>query len=245
MIFPEPWMDVVCVIYLTILLSFIAYRFNLLTKDGTFAAAITGLIIGFFGSVTWLFLLVIFATMGFVATLMGFSRKKKEGLQEGTHGERTAKNVIGVALPCILFALLNVMTIDRYHDLMTIGYISTIAVAAADTAASEIGTMDKRVYLITTFKRVNAGVDGGISLLGTVACILASIFVTMVGWIAIYGFEYDLDIIWPMLAGFIGCMLDSLFGATIESKGHMSKYMNNCSTGIIGGLIAILLTVLV
>lgn len=244
MYFPEPWMDIVCVISLTLILSLIAYRFELLTKDGTIAAAITGLIIGFCGSVAWLFLLVVFAALGFVATMAGISKKKEKGLQEGTHGERTAKNVLGVALPCLLFAIVNILTHDEYHYLMIIGYISTIAVAAADTAASEIGTKDRRVYLITTFKRVEPGVDGGISPLGTIVSLLASIVVTLIGWTAIFGFDYNIDIIWPMLAGFIGCMLDSLFGATFETKGYMNKYVNNCSTGIIGGIIAIVLTAL-
>lgn len=237
-------MDIVCVISLTLILSLIAYRFELLTKDGTIAAAITGLIIGFCGSVAWLFLLVVFAALGFVATMAGISKKKEKGLQEGTHGERTAKNVLGVALPCLLFAIVNILTHDEYHYLMIIGYISTIAVAAADTAASEIGTKDKRVYLITTFKRVEPGVDGGISPLGTIVSLLASIVVTLIGWTAIFGFDYNIDIVWPMLAGFIGCMLDSLFGATFETKGYMNKYVNNCSTGIIGGIIAIALTAL-
>ena len=234
-------MDILCVISLTFVLSFIAYRFELLTKDGTIAAAITGLIIGFFGSVAWLFLLVVFAALGFVATMAGISKKKEKGLQEGTHGERTAKNVIGVAFPCIVFAVLNAITGDNHHYLMILGYISTIAVAAADTSASEIGTKDKRVYLITTFKRVEPGVDGGISPLGTLVSLLASIVVTIIGWTAIFGFDYNIDIIWPMLAGFIGCMLDSLFGATLETKGYINKYVNNSATGVIGGLIAIAL----
>lgn len=239
MYFSEPWMDIVCVIVLTLILSMIAYRFDLLTKDGTIAAAVTGLIIGFCGSIAWLFLLVVFAALGFVATMAGISKKREQGLQEGTHGERTSKNVIGVALPCLLFAIANVLTHDDYHYLMIIGYISTIAVAAADTAASEIGTKDRRVYLITTLKRVEPGVDGGISPLGTMVSLLASIVVTLIGWTAIFGFDYNPDIVWPMLAGFVGCMLDSLFGATLETKGYIDKYVNNCSTGIIGGIIAI------
>ncbi len=238
-------MDVVCVAVLSIVLSVAAYRFGLLTKDGSLAAVATGFVIGLFGSAMWLILLIVFAAIGFVATLTGFSKKREKGLQEGTHGERTSKNVIGVALPCIIFALINVITLNEHYNLMTVGYIATIAVAAADTAASEIGTRDPNAYLITTMKKVAPGTNGGISVTGTVVCIAASVFVTLVGWTVIFGFNYNILIVMPMIAGVIGCMLDSLFGATFETKGQMSKYANNCSTGIIGGLIAVLLTLLI
>jgi len=238
----EPWMDIVAAIAVSILLSFLAYRFDLLTKSGCVAALTIGSAIGIFGSLMWLLLLIVFTVLGFAATLIGFSKKKEKGLQEGTHGERTYRNVLGVALPCVVFAVLNLITSDEYYYQMTIGYISTIAVAAADTAASEIGTKDENVYLITTFRRVTPGTDGGISLLGTGICIVATVAVTLIGWGFINGTVSDIQIILPMIAGVIGCMLDSLIGATLETEGYVSKYANNCITGIAGGLIAVMMS---
>ncbi len=238
-------MDIVCVAVLSAILSVAAYRFGFLTKDGSLAAAVVGLTVGLCGSFVWLVLLIAFAAIGFFATRLEFSKKKEKGVQEGTHGERTAKNVIGVALPGILFALINVITFNEHYSLISVGYISAIAVAAADTAASEIGTRDPNAYLITTMKRVAPGTNGGISVTGTIACIAASVFIAIVGWTITFGFNYSIVILFPMVAGFLGCMLDSFLGATLESNGRISKYGNNCSTEIIGGVFGILLTMLI
>ena len=241
MIFPELWMELTAVLALSLLLSLLAYKMGLLTKSGCVSAALMGMIIGGCGSLTWLILLIVFTLVGFAATLVGLSKKREKGLQEGTHGERGWKNVIGVALPCVIFALLNMITQDSYHYYMTIGYISAIAVAAADTTASELGTKDDRVYLITTFKRVPPGTDGGISPFGTLVSFIGSAAVTLIGWAVIFQSLNDIFILIPMVAGFIGCMLDSLVGATLETWGYVNKYGNNCITGIAGGLIGVLI----
>ena len=241
-ILAEPWMDIVAAIGVSIVLSLLAYKTELLTKSGCIAALIVGSAIGIMGSLSWLLLLIVFTLLGFAATLFGLSKKREKGLQEGTHGERTYLNVIGVAVPCLVFAVLNMATADTYYHQMMIGYISTIAVAAADTTASEIGTRDEKVYLITNFKRVPPGTDGGISLLGTEMCILASVVVTVIGWGVINLSLLDIEIVLPMIAGVAGCMLDSVLGATLERRGIINKYSNNCITGILGAAIAVALS---
>ena len=241
LLLPELWMELVAVVALSLLLSLLAYRMGLLTGSGCVSAAVMGLIIGGCGSLSWLILLIVFTLLGFAATLAGLSKKKEKGLQEGTHGERNYKNVIGVALPCCIFAFINLFTQDSYYYYMMIGYVSSIAVAAADTTASELGTKDDRVYLITTLKRVEPGTDGGISPFGTLVSFIASAVVTLSGWAVINQSVDDIFILIPMFAGFVGCMLDSVVGATLETWGYVNKYGNNCITGIAGGAIGILI----
>ena len=243
LLMPELWMEIVAVLALSALLSLLAYKMDLLTTSGCISAAIVGAFIGICGSLSWLILLIVFTLLGFIATLVGLSKKKEKGLQEGTHGERSYKNVLGVALPCCVFALINITTQDAYYYYMMIGYISTIAVAAADTTASELGTKDSKVYLITTFKRVEPGTDGGISAFGTLVSLLASVAVTLIGW-PVINQSIDIMILIPMAAGFIGCMLDSVVGATLETWGYVSKYGNNCITGIAGAAIGVLIAYL-
>lgn len=237
----ELWLDILLVFALSLVLSLLAYKFDLLTKSGCISAFFVGVIIGSLGSLSWLILLIVFTLAGFAATLAGLSKKKEKGLQEGTHGERTHKNVLGVALPCCIFALINFITQDQYYYWMMIGYIGTIAVAAADTAASEIGTKDPNVYLITTFRKVEPGTDGGISKFGTMISLIAAVVVTLIGWAVINLSVDDIRIIAPMIGGFIGCMLDSVVGATLETAGYVDKYGNNCITGIAGAVIGVLI----
>ena len=234
-------MEIVAVLALSALLSLLAFRLGLLTKSGCISAAAMGVFIGLCGSLSWLILLIVFTLLGFVATVIGLSKKREKGLQEGKHGERDYRNVLGVALPCCLFAFINILTQDAHYYLMMIGYISTIAVAAADTTASELGTKDSKVYLITTFKRVEPGTDGGISLFGTTVSLMASVAVTLIGWLVINQSLDDIFVLIPMAAGFIGCMLDSVVGATLETWGYVDKYGNNCITGIAGAAIGVLI----
>jgi len=221
------------------LLSILAQYYGLLTFDGAVASLTIGLIIGLFGSADWLLILIIFTTLGFAATLIGLAKKKKSGLQEGLFGERRYKNVVAVGFTPCIFAVLSFFLGEEYYTLMSLAYISSITVAAADTIASEIGTRDKRVWLITTFRRVEPGTNGGVSVMGTLAALAASALTTAIGWMLIFGFTFEMLFLIPVIAGMIGCFIDSLFGATLEAKGYLSKYSNNALSAMIGSLFAI------
>ncbi len=222
---------------LALFLSLITYKFGLLTRSGCVGAFAIGLCIGILGSVWWLALLILFALIGFAATLVGLSKKREKGLQEGTNGERSYKNILGVAIPPLVFAIINGI-FPGNEWMLSIAYISTISVAAADTAASELGVKDPKVWMITTFKRVEPGTDGGISLTGTLISAAGALVVSLLGYLFIMH-TLDAWFLVPALYGFIGCIADSYIGATIETWGYISKYANNCITGILGGLLAV------
>lgn len=224
---------------LALCLSLAVYKFGLLTRSGCIGAFAIGFAIGALGSVWWLALLIVFALLGFGATVVGLSKKKSKGLQEGDHGERSYKNILGVAIPPLFIAILNQL-FPGNEDIFSIAYIATIAVAGADTAASELGVKDSKVWLITSFRRVEPGTDGGVSVMGTLISATASVAVSLIGYLFIFH-TLDLYVVIPAVCGFVGCVADSYFGATLETWGYMSKYANNCSTGIIGGLLSILL----
>jgi len=230
--------ELLIIIVMAGMLSILAQYLGLLTFDGAIASLAVGLVIGLFGSTEWLFILIIFTALGFAATMMGLTRKRAKGLQEGLYGERMYKNVVAVAFVPCLFAVLYFITGDHY-ELMCIGYISSIAVAAADTIASEVGVRDKKVWLITTFKRVEPGVNGGVSLIGTMVALAAATATTAIGWILIFGLTFDILFFVPVIAGMIGCFADSLLGATIEDRGYISKFTNNAVTALFGAGIAV------
>jgi uncharacterized protein (TIGR00297 family) len=111
-------------------------------------------------------------------------------------------------------------------------FVSAIAVAASDTAASEIGIVDPRVYLSTTGKRVKRGVDGGVSLTGTFASFVAAAYTSVIAYVIFAFLNNDLlagpqTLFVPMLCGFLGCQVDSLIGATLEMRGKIGKLGNN------------------
>jgi len=231
--------ELLFIIIMAGLLSILAQYYGLLTFDGALASLAIGLIIGLFGSADWLIVLIIFTTLGFAATLVGLAKKKKSGLQEGLFGERRYKNVVAVGFTPCIFAVLAFFLGDEYYTLMSLAYISSITVAAADTLASEIGIRDKRVWMVTTFRRVEPGTNGGVSVLGTMAALAASTLTAVIGWLLIFGLTFELLFFIPVIAGMIGCFIDSLFGATLEARGYLSKYSNNALSAMVGSIFTI------
>ena len=228
-------LQVALAVLLSLALSLAALKVGMLTPDGTAAAAAVLLVIGLMGGLDWLMMLVIFAAIGFAATRFAFKEKKRDGLQEGKHGERTWKNIVGVALAPALVAIVDFAT-TGHDSIFIVAYIGSVAVAASDTVASEIGVRDKRVWLVTTLKRVEAGTNGGVSILGLSVSLVAAAVGSLIGWTVLFR-DLSWLIVLPMVAGMAGNLLDSFFGATIEDR-VISKYTNNFITGISGAILA-------
>lgn len=228
----DPLLLTAMTVILSAVLSAEAYKLQCLTKGGALASFAVGAVVGIFGSINAFFLLTIFTVAGFFATLRSIDQKKAAGLQEGIKGERGWKNVLGVGFPPML-----VVIVDCIHPLdptlFAILFISTITVAGADTIASEIGVKDPKVYMITTFKPAEPGINGGISVTGTVVSTIASLLISVLGWFVITE-ELNMLLLIPFIAGVVGNLLDSVFGAVLENPGYISKYTNNCSTALIG-----------
>ena len=221
-------------------LSLISWKLELLTPDGSVASFAMGMIIGLFGGIGWLLILILFAVTGFVVTKYKMELKIRKGVQEGKKGERTYKNVVANAAVPALVAVLTFFA-GWEGELPALIYLSAICVAAADTTASELGVLSDRTYMITTFKRVPTGVDGGVSLYGTAWAIAASAFAAVVGWVVMIGSMPDITVLVPFAMGVMGCFIDSVIGATLETKGWVDKLWNNMTSMAMGSAVALLL----
>jgi uncharacterized protein (TIGR00297 family) len=237
------WTDAIIVLAICIVLCVLAYYKNVLTWDGSIAALVVGAIIGIAGGISWILLLLLFLVTSFAATLYKFAAKKKMGLQEGISGERGWKNVLANGAPPLVIALLAsdcLHILDRQTG--SILFLCAIAVAAADTLASELGVLAKKTWLIINMKRVKAGINGGVSIPGQAAAAGAALYTGVAGVIAFHYID-GLDLNWLYVVliadiGFLGCQLDSVIGATIETSGHVSKLTNNLTSITVGTIIA-------
>ncbi|MGC8912441.1 MAG: DUF92 domain-containing protein [Thermoplasmata archaeon] len=220
-----------------ILIGVLAYWKHLLDLPGTVSAFVVGFCIGLFGGYPWLLLLLLFLFASFFATKYKFKTKKELGLQEGVAGERGWKNVIANGcVPMGIAFLSHFYSSGFTHTQYVLFYLVAIAGAAADTLASEIGVLSDRVYLITNFRRVARGTNGGISVLGLCWAFTGSLFVSVIGigFFGILGEIYVHDA-WSILQnisfvcilGFAGCQIDSVLGATLENRGLLTKGTNN------------------
>ncbi|MFN3527623.1 MAG: DUF92 domain-containing protein, partial [Candidatus Altarchaeaceae archaeon] len=124
-----------------------------------------------------------------------------------------------------------------------IAYICAVSALASDTASSEIGVLSKeKPIMITNFKRVERGTDGGITILGTFAGIFASFIISLIALLLeIINFKFFLIVI---ISGLIGNLVDSFVGATLEKRKIFGKQETNFVCGISGGIAGIVLGII-
>ncbi len=238
-------MDALLIVAICIILCIVAYYKGLLNLSGSIMAMIFGIIIGLAGGITWIFLLFVFLITSFAATMYKFNVKEKKGIQEGMRGERTWVNVVANGIVPLIIAVLTLDNLPFQGLDKTTGavlFLCAISVAAADTLASELGVLSKKTWLITTMKPVKAGIDGGISLPGQASAAAAAFYTAVIGFLIFTIFDgltlNWLHVILIIDIGFLGCQIDSIIGATIETQGYVSKLTNNLLSITSGTVIA-------
>jgi uncharacterized protein (TIGR00297 family) len=173
--------------------------------------------------------------LAWLTTKIGYQRKARIGAAEKIEG-RDAFQVLanlGVAAGCaILYAF-------QGKAIFLLAVAASLSEAAADTVSSEIGQLShEKARLITTWKAVTAGTDGGVTVLGTVSGVSAAIVVSFV--CAVGGMIPWNRVGVPILASFCGTVADSFLGATFERR----KLLNNDLVNFLGTLAAALIALL-
>lgn len=143
------------------------------------------------------------------------------------HEKRTYVNLLG---NCLVGTLLVVFG-QIYAS------ASTISSAFGDTFSSEIGRLSKKKpRLITTFKKVDAGTNGGITLFG----ILGAFFVSVLSFVLFF-YIFKKPLVVSIIIGsfgVVGSLIDSVIGATLENKGYLDNAQTNFLTTFIVGIIS-------
>lgn len=173
------------------------------------------------GPVAFAALVVLFA-MTWSATRLGYQRKLALGLAERKDG-RTASQILANLGAAAISSAVYATTGNRAW---LVALLASLAEAATDTVASEIGQYRcSRARMITTWEQVPAGTDGGITLEGSVAGMAAGMVIALVG---AAGGMIGLSELWiPIVAGFGGMLMDSVLGATLQRRGWISNQAVN------------------
>lgn len=236
------YLDLMVILSLCAILSLISYRLHLLTASGSMASFLMGVVIGSFGSVSWLSILIAFALSGFIVTKFKFELKRRNGVQEGKRGERNWKNVAANGLIPALIALGAWSLGQQGSGAANLIYLTAVSVAASDTIASELGVLSNKTFLITNMKKVAVGTDGGVSAYGTTWALIGAAFASVLGWMLLFPWgTVDARLLIPIAMGFLGCNVDSLIGATLERRGIVSKLGTNILSMGFGTLCSLLI----
>jgi uncharacterized protein (TIGR00297 family) len=215
-------------------LALVALGLRLVAKSGAVAGFILGVAIYLgYGYKSFLLLAAFFA-LGSSATRLGFAHKAKRGVAERRGGARSWREAVANTVAAAFFALLAITT--QHQAAFLLALIASLAEAAGDTVASEIGQwLSPQAYLIIGLRRVPAGENGGVSWGGTLAGLVASAIVV--------GLGYSLGLCGrggaalALGAALAGNMLDSLLGATLERRRLVTNgIVNFAGTSFAGAL---------
>ncbi|XP_010925296.1 protein PGR isoform X1 [Elaeis guineensis] len=186
-------------------------------------------------------LLLVFFFTASKLTRVGEERKRNIDAEFKEGGQRNWVQVLAnsaiASILAIIFAAINGgqdMCLDTKRSSLTTGLVGGIighyACCNGDTWSSELGMLsNSQPRLITTFKTVRKGTNGGVTIDGLLAaaaagCVIGLAFV-LVGLLTT---ECAGDVAWRQFliipiasaAGFCGSMMDSLLGATLQFSGY-------------------------
>ncbi len=218
-------------------LALLAYALKAASRSGALCGFWLGTAIYLGYGYKSFILLFAFVLLGSAATRLGFAKKAARGVAERRSGARSWREALANLLAAACFAVLVITT--HHEPAFLIALVAALAEAAGDTVSSEIGQwVSERAYLITTFKPVRAGENGGVSFSGTLAGFAASA--------ALVGLGLGLGLCGPyrfagpaiaLGAAVAGNLLDSFLGATLERRGLVTNGMVNfAGTSVAGGL---------
>ncbi len=210
---------VVVEFFVVIAVALAAILLNTLDGRGFIASVVVGLTIVYGGGLPWFVIVAVFFVLGVVFTLYKYGYKRKLGSAQEKGGARNWPNILANGGAASVVALFNFFNPSPVTAALFLGAVST---SAADTAATELGLLShSRPQLVTNLtKSVTPGTSGGVSFLGLLGSVLASV---VIGLMALFLglLPYGLSVMAVCAVGGIaGAMFDSILGATIQRQGY-------------------------
>ena len=202
------------VLILSPFLAMLAVGSGAMAADAGIAAFFLFAFVGFFGEgfVPILFIGLLFLLSTAVSTI-GKKVERKRGNSGEGHKARRAKQIVAVGLFAIIALVLHSLT-----DKNVFYYIFFLALTEqiADSMASDIGRLTKKRNLnIITFRPMEKGLSGGVSVLGTCSALVSSFALMSIpfflGAVSVKAF------LLIAVIAFVGTLVDSVAGALFQS----------------------------
>lgn len=209
-----------------------------LTPTAAFAGAIVGVLIYLASGLLGLAMLAIFFILGSFATTFNFATKQRIGVAEKNKGQRKWSQVLANAGTAGLFSMLAICY-PQYKHCFIVAIAGSFSSAIADTLSSELGALYGRTfYNITTMQQDARGLNGVVSLEGSLIGLGGSILIALV-----YAVGYGINeyVVYIIIGGTIGNLSDSLLGATLERKEIIGNNVVNFLSTLTGALASLAL----
>lgn len=202
---------IIPIIITPILMSVVVSR-GVLTRLGAFAALLLDISVSVaFGNQGFLVLFA-FLTISVIADKIKKTHKNKE--QNKQPGEvRGVAQVFANGFVSMLCAMMYAATSDK---IFLVAFVASMAEALADTVGSGIGALSSKTYDVFKFRKCDCGVSGGMSLLGTLMSVVASIVIAIIP--LLFSAVTITEAVVISIAGFLGTVFDSFLGSVLQIK---------------------------
>lgn len=211
--------DMVVPVIILVVIGLLAYKTKIVRGSGLWSGFLIGFSVWMFAGWEYFVVSLAFFVLAGAATKYKYEQKRKRGVAEARKGARGYGNVFGNGLVAMVCAVLEGLYGGGYF---LAGFLGAMASATSDTAGGEIGRLSKTPpVLITTFETVRPGTEGGITVLGEFAELGIAGVIGLLAWtlgMRSGDFAGVLLFLCVSLAGFVGANVDSVLGATCETK---------------------------
>lgn len=194
------------------------YRTRSLSSTGAIAAGVIGAVAVAAGW-NWAGLLIAYFGSSTLLSRLGADRKRARlsGVVDKT-GARDATQVMANGFPFFFCATMWLIAPFGRSDIWWTCAAASLAASAADTWATEIGTLVGHTpRSILTWRRMTVGESGGVTLAGWLGAIAGATFVAGCA-IALDPLGGRIGFLVIVLGGMIGAVADSLVGATLQRR---------------------------
>jgi len=190
-----------------------AYSKKALTIGGIIVAIFLDILIsmplGNFGFAT----LLAFFVGGIV---LGEIKKERHKTEQNIEKRGECRDAVQVFANGFVAAVCAVLYFIFDNHVFVIAFVASLAEALADTTASSIGSFVKNTFDPFRMKKCQQGISGGMSIIGTIASLIASTFIAIIA--LIFGKISFTDSLIITAAGFLGGVFDSLLGSLLQIK---------------------------
>ncbi len=192
--------------FVVLAIFFFTFYKKWLTAAGVTAAILLASLILSIAGLKYLIPMAIFFFVGSATSKLHPKNKDAQG--------RNAFQVFAnglVATLCLMAAVFS------GNEWLYLAFFASVNISFADTLSSDIGLYFRhKTYDIYTFKKLEPGLSGGVSLIGTVAGVLGSMIFAL---IIMYIFQLGMnEAILITIAGSTGMIVDSLIGSWWQAK---------------------------
>ncbi|MEX2442835.1 MAG: DUF92 domain-containing protein [Alkalispirochaeta sp.] len=232
---------------LNVLVAVVAYLRHSVTATGAVTGAGVGMVIYLSGGgFYWSILMAFFASSSVIGRVTGRrgTRAERRRQAESIHAKGRRRDGVQVLANGGLAAIMAAAHALSGRPIFMLGYAITMAAATADTWASEIGVLSSRDPVsILSFRQIPRGTSGGISPLGLIASTGGALFIGLwfaVGYVVVHGWN-GAELLAMVAAitggGFLGSLLDSVLGATVQAQywdeaGNAHTERRHTATGV-------------